>query len=363
MRIVNKKLRDLCMLWCLFIIGVSTVSFAQRTMSAGGQGKRFIYTLSCNGKLYKFSAQTGEDLEVNDLSQRLRPLQGDGCPISGVVYTPDEDAFFVLEKIEGISKKDKQQAYAVLCFRLSDFHFQYTVTLPGEFDSQEIPHLELSASGSPQVVTRTKTYGIAKDRLLTTSRAEEPLIAGSREMKGGNGTFEMDLAGYTVSGLNVDAAGQSLLYRLLSNSGSVILIQYKRLPADPEYTGYAAVDIADKKIVGLNPAFTTSEKDLPTLAPGGKAVLFREYKDSKGTDRLALLDTSTGALVLPMEDKSMDHGGVWAITPSGVAVLSSCCLDKASLIFHPVSMGRDFSALPMLDYGRNGKNWYFFSER
>lgn len=342
-------------------MAVSTASAAQQTMVAGGQGKRFIYTLSCDGKLYKFSARTGEDLEVTDLSQRLRPMQGDACPISGVVYTPDDDAFFVLEKTEVPGKKERQQTYAVLCFRLSDLRYQYAMTLPEQIDRQETPHLELSASGAPQVVTRIKTYGIAKNRLLTTSKIEEPLLAGSREVKGSRGIFEMDLAGYALSGLNVDA--QALSYRLLSNSGSVALIQYKRLSADSGYAGYAAVDVASRKIVGLNPGFATSEKDLPVLAPGGKAALFREYKDDKGTARLALLDTSTGSLLLPMEDKSMEHGGIWAITPSGVAVLSSCCLDKASLIFHGISMGRDFSALPMLDYGRNGQNWYFLSER
>lgn len=353
-------MRTVLYLLCgLLTVGASTASSAQQKLSAGGQGKRFMYTLSCQGRLYKFSALTGQYLEETDLSQKIGRIHRDDCAISGAVYAPDDNAFFILEKKGEPSQKG---TYAVLSFRLSDSRFQYAMTLPEQFDGQETPHLELSAAGPPQVVTRTKTYGVAKDRLVTKSKVEEPLIAGSREVKGNSGILEMDLTGYTVSGLNVDSQGP-LLYRPLSNSGSVVLIQYKRLIADPGYAGYAVVNLSARKIVGLNPGFATSESDFPILAPGGTSVLFQEYKDGNGTERLALLDTSTGSVVLPLEDKSMEHGGVWAITPSGIALFSSCCLNNSSLLFHQISLGRDFSTLPMLDHGRNGKNWYFFSER
>jgi hypothetical protein len=352
-----------CALLCLMIFGGTRSVTAQENMLAAGQGQRFMYTLDCSAELDKFNALTGQHIDHTELWRKTRQVQAEVCSMSSALYLPQENVFLTIQKTSGFETRSKKQSYLLLRFQLPDLRFLGSVSMPVLHDDQDIPRLEFSSMWVVQVITREKAYALAGNKLIPVPRLEKPRIAGSHAVEGHSDMQEMDISGYDISGLKLDPQVKALEFRPLTDSGTVVLIEYMNPNEGSGYAGYAAVDTEAKRIVALHPGFATAENDYFTLAPGGKAVLFQEYKDHAGTDRLALLDTSTGAVLLTFSDPAMIQGGVWAITPSGVGVLSSCCVNDSTQQFHAISLGRDFSALPMRDHGETRKNWYFYSER
>jgi hypothetical protein len=267
---------------------------------------RYLYILNCSAHLQVFDMTTRErkkEVDLGRLSRRV-PMHGDaassvvdGCSTYGMAYEPSTSLLYTISPSTG-SVRDGMRRFRLLSFHVPGLQPAASVDLPQALEDGDVPVVFKNASG--QIAIRVHDH--------VSHVAGGKLVAGTTD----NGH---DLFGY--QGLvSVQDAHE------LERSGSAVLIESTLHNGGPMFL---VANSAMKHLVRLDLSFLTTASNIH-LAPGGKAVLAQEASagsipgSSNAKDRVALIDTGSGAVIEAWTNPSLAGAQILTITPEGEIV-------------------------------------------
>jgi hypothetical protein len=323
----------------------------QQKESAVEYRNKYLYLISEENNVEKFDAQTGKHLVTIKPTEKIPEGVG-GYGIDDVLYLSHDEMVMALN-CEGATGSSTPRKCFLLKFRLPDFTFVGSLTVPGRYTAGTVPHLRLLPDGTVRVLNDTKAYELVGGVFRSDPNVEDPHIPGI--INKDDYPLSLDVSGYDISALeDKPSAGFPIQVNLLDDLDGSLFLLFGN--------GNALIlDKTAKRIVTMHPGFEPYYSGV-LLVPGGKQVLIED----KHSGKLILLDSSTGKVLRTVVDPHMADplANVLAITPSGVAIIYGYDSKNKNYSLFATPLGMSFDAQPTRFQGSGGhRNTYFYADR
>lgn len=286
---------------------------ATPTMAPG----RYLYQLSCDGRLDKFDTEANRKVGDYDLTQRsgspplvpAAPAVLEVCLTNHPVFDGASSILYTVVPVELNAPSGASVGYRVLGFSIPEIVL--VKRSPPSAALDHAPHLVLRPGADPQVMSETDW----------SARAEETLVDFTPDRR-------------QLPNRVLETSGERVLLRLFATDGSPVL---------------AVADRIRKTLVRL-PALPAMTIEHSHLAPGGSHVIVEDTQvaspGSAGsivkTGKVCLYDATTGTSVAEFSDPHVARLIYRGVSPRGHVLYQ---LDSESWF---VNLGRTFPAIPVV---------------